>query len=112
METKQTLMEPLLESAEAYGRTSMDVIKLKVVDKSAAVTTSMVTYSLFTIIVSLVVFTLNIAIALWLGELMGKTYYGFLVIAACYALAGVILLLIQPFIKSRVSNAVIRQLLN
>ncbi|MBK8496848.1 MAG: hypothetical protein IPL50_19040 [Chitinophagaceae bacterium] len=112
METKTTLMEPLLESAEAYSRTSIEIIKLKAVDKTAVVTTSLVTTSLFTIIVSFIMFTVNIAIALWLGELLGKTYYGFLVIAACYALAGIILLLIHPFIKSRVSNAVIRQLLD
>ncbi len=112
METNTNLMEPLLESAEAYGNTSMEIIKLKTLDKTAAVTTSLITGSLITIIVSFIVFTINIAIALWLGELLGKTYYGFLVIAACYALAGVILLLIHPFVKSRVSNAVIRQLLD
>lgn len=105
-------MEPLLESAEAYSNTSMEIIKLKTLDKTAAVTTSLITGSLLTVIVSFIVFTINIAIALWLGELLGKTYYGFLVIAACYALAGVILLLIHPFVKSRVSNAVIRQLLD
>lgn len=90
----------------------MEIIKLKTLDKTAAVTTSLITGSLLTVIVSFIVFTINIAIALWLGELLGKTYYGFLVIAACYALAGVILLLIHPFVKSRVSNAVIRQLLD
>jgi hypothetical protein len=112
METKTTLMEPLLENAEAYSRTSIEIIKLKAVDKTAAVTSSFVTTSLFTMIVSFIVFTVNIAIALWLGNLLGKTYYGFLVIAGCYALAAIILLFIHPFIKSRVSNAVIRQLLD
>jgi len=112
MENKTTLMEPLLESAEAYSRTGMELIKLKTLDKTAAVSTSLITTSLFTIIVSFIVFTVNIAIALWLGDLLGKIYYGFLVIAACYALAGIILLIIHPFVKSRVSNAVIRQLLN
>jgi hypothetical protein len=112
METKTNLLEPLLEKAEAYSTTSLELIKLKALDKTAGVASALISGSLFTIIVSIFVLTINIAIALWLGELLGKVYYGFLVVAACYALAAIILLVMHPLIKKSINNAIIKQLFN
>lgn len=112
MEPKTNILEPLLEKAEAYSKTSFELIKLKTLDKTADVSSTLFSRSLFVLIVSFFAFTLNIAIALWLGDLLGKTYYGFLIVASCYALAGIILLIIHPFIKARVNNAIIKQLFN
>ena len=112
METKTILIEPLLEKAEAYSKTSFEILKLKTLHKTADVTSTLVSRSLFTIVISFFAFTINIAIALWLGEVLGKMYYGFLVVASCYALVAIILLIIHPYIKTRANNAIIRQLFN
>ncbi|HMU09646.1 MAG TPA: hypothetical protein PKC54_06545 [Ferruginibacter sp.] len=112
METRTNLLEPLLEKAEAYSKTSFEVMKLKAVDKTADILSTLASRGLLTVIVCFFAFTLNIAVGLWLGELLGRAYYGFLIITCCYALAGVVLLLIHPFIKGRVNNAVIRRLFN
>ena len=112
MEIKVKLLEPLLEKAEAYGETSMELLKLKALDKTADITATLISRFLLSLVVLILVFTLNIAIAFWLGDMLGKVYYGFLVVAACYALAGIILLLIHPFIKTRVQNTLIRQMFN
>ncbi len=112
MESKIKLLEPLLEKAEAYGETSMELLKLKALDKTADITATLISRFLLSLVVLILVFTLNIAIAFWLGDMLGKVYYGFLVVAACYALAGIILLLIHPFIKTRVQNTLIRQMFN
>ena len=112
METKTNLLEPLMERAEAYSKTSFELIKLKTLDKTADVSATLASRSLFGLIVSFFAFTINIAIALWLGDLLGKAYYGFLIVAACYAVMGVVLLIMHPFIKARVNNAIIKQLFN
>ena len=112
MDTKSTILEPLLDRAEDYCKTSVEIIRLKTLDKTAALTSTLVSRSLFALFIGFFALLINIAIALWLGDLMGKVYYGFLVGAGCYALAGIILLIIHPFVKTRVHNAVIRELLN
>ena len=112
METKTNAIEPLLEKVEAYSKTSFELIKLKALDKTADVVSTAASRSLFTLVISFFAFTLNIAIALWLGDLLGKAYYGFLIVASCYALAAAVLLIIHPFIKSRANNAIIKQLFN
>jgi hypothetical protein len=112
METQTNLVEPLLEKAEAYSKTSFEILKLKALEKTADLASTLVSRYLLTIVIVFFAITINIAIALWLGELLGKVYYGFLVVASCYALAAIILLIIHPFIKRKVNNAIIKQLFN
>ena len=112
MDAKPNLIEPLLERAEQYGKTSFEILKLKALDKTADITSTVVSRLLLILVLSLFVITLNIALALWLGELLGKNYYGFLIVAGCHSIAAIILLLVHPFIKSRVSNVFINQILN
>jgi hypothetical protein len=112
METKTSLFDPLIEKAEIYSKTSFELIRLKALDKTADVSSTLISRSLLVLIISFFAFSLNIAIALWLGDMLGKAYYGFLIVASCYALAGITLLVIHPFIKARVNNAIIKQLFN
>ncbi len=112
MEVKSNLIEPLLEKAEAYGKTSFELLRLKALDKTADVASTLASRSLLTIVLSLFVLTINIGIALWLGDLLGKHYYGFFIVASCYGLVAIVLLIIHPFIKGRVNNAIIKQLFN
>ena len=110
METKTSLIEPLLEKVEAYGKTSFELLRLKALDKTADVSSTLLSRSLFVLVISFFAFTLNIAIALWLGDLLGKAYYGFLIVSGFYAIAGVILWITHPSLKARVNNTIIKKL--
>ena len=112
MEAKLNQVEPLLEKAGAYSKTSFEILKLKTLDKTAEVSSRLASRALFTLILSFFVFTISIAVALWLGEAMGKAYYGFLIVGACYGIAAVVMLALHPLIKKRVNNVLIRQLFN
>ena len=112
MEAKANLIEPLLERAEQYSKTSFELLKLKSLDKTADVTSTLISRLLLIIVLSLFALTLNIGIALWLGDLLGKNYYGFLVVASFYGLIGIILFFTHPLIKARVNNSIITQMLN
>ena len=111
METQTSVIEPLLERAEQYSKTSLELLKLKSVDKTADVSSMLISRLLIVIVLSFFVLTLSVAAALWLGELLGKSYYGFIAVASFYGLIGIILFFIYPFIKTRVNNSIISQLL-
>lgn len=106
------LLEPLFERAEQYGKTSLELIKLKSLYKTADFTSTLISRLLFTLVFSVFIMTLSVAVALWLGDILGKNYYGFLLITAFYGLTGIILLLAHRFIKTKVNNTFITQLLN
>ena len=110
MET--SLVEPLIERAEQFGKTTFELIKLKSLDKAADVTSSLISRLLLTVVLSAFTIILSIAIALWLGALLGKNYYGFFIVASFYGIAGIILFFIHPVIKTRANNAIIKQMLN
>lgn len=112
MEGKTSLIEPLLERVQEYSKTSFELLKLKSLDKTADVASTLISRSLLTVVLSLFALTLNIALSLWLGDVLGKNYYGFLVVASFYGLAGVVLFFIHPVIKARVSNSIITQIRN
>ena len=112
MEIKTTLIDPLIEKAEAYGKTSFELLKFKFLDKTAMVSAALFSRLLSGILLSFFAFLLNIAIALWLGELLGKNYYGFLIVAAFYGLCGMIILFFQPLIRKRINISIIKLLFN
>jgi hypothetical protein len=112
MEAKTNLLEPLFERAEEFSKTSLELIKLKSIDKTAAVTSTLISRLYLIVALSLFALTLNIAVALWLGDLLGKDYYGFLIVASFYGLIGIVLFSVHPLIKKRINNSIISQLLN
>lgn len=112
MEAKEILIEPLLERAQEYYKTSFELLKLQSLDKTADAASSLASRLLLTTVLTIFVLTLNIGIALWIGELLGKNYYGFFLVASFYGLIGIIFYFTHPFIKRRINNSIISQLLN
>ena len=113
MEDKMQFVEPLLLKAEAYSKTSYELIKLKAVDKTSDVLSSGVSRGMTVLVLSIFTVMVNIAVALWLGDILGKAYYGFFSVAGFYAICGLILYFyMHNWIKQRISNSIISQMLN
>lgn len=107
-----TPIQELFESAGEYGKTTMELLKLKAIDKSANVISSLAAKAVLILIVAMFLLTGSIALALWLGELLGKTYYGFLVIAGFFGSIAILLLVFRnQWIKKPVSNSIVRKIL-
>jgi fatty acid desaturase len=63
------------------------------------------------LIVSFMLF-LNLGIALWLGDILGKPFYGFFAVAAFYILAGIVIhFFMHKWIKKLVGNYFIKRVL-
>lgn len=114
MEEKYKYIGSLLDSAETYGKTTAELIKLKTVDKVADGTSSLVAWTAVVIALVLFFITLNFGLAYLIGDLLGqKTYIGFFIVAAFYGLAGLILYIFKDkWIKKPLNNSMINQMLN
>lgn len=111
MPPKPNPFEPLFDRAVDYGTTSFEIIKLRTVDRTADISASIISRMFLLLTFSLFALSLNIALSFWLGDLLGKVYIGFLIVAGFYALMSLVLLLLHPAIKSRIYDALIRQML-
>jgi Flp pilus assembly protein TadB len=110
MEEQTNLIESLLGQVKDYINTSLELIKLKALDKVSEVVASILS-SLTAFIFIFVCFLMaNIGIALWLGEILGKLSHGFFIVAAFYGIIGVVLnFLMHRWLKKLLVNLFIKK---
>jgi hypothetical protein len=112
MENNATPIGTLFEKAEAYSKTTIELFKLNAIDKSADVVSSLVSRLAVFMVVALLSIVMSIGIALWLGELLGKSYYGFFAVSGAYIILALMLRAFRrEWIKKPVSNSIISQML-
>ena len=112
MESTATPLGTLFKRAEEYGETTVELIKLHAIDKSADVVSSLVSRLAVFMVVALLIFIISIGFALWTGELLGKSYYGFFMVGAFYAILALLLYGFRhPWLKKPVSDSIISKLL-
>ena len=112
MEVNDDPLNNLLANAGEFHKTNLELVKLKAIDKTADVVSTLVSRAFLLITVSIVLMTLTITASLWLGELLGKSYYGFLLVSIVYSIVALMLVAAHPGIKGRISNSIIKQILN
>jgi hypothetical protein len=113
MENTFDCIEPLFEKIKDYGKTSLELFKLKTISSAIKIVTTFVFQGVIVIIVSLFLIFASIGLALWLGDLFGKLYLGFFCVATFYiVLAGVIFSFFKNIIKRKLSNYIISKVLN
>lgn len=112
MEENTTFFGVLLEKIESYSKTTIDLIKLKAVDKLAKIVSNIVFGVLLSLFAFFFLIILNLAIAFWLGDLLGKVYLGFFVVAGFYVLLIIILVVFKnKIIKAPVTNTIVSKFL-
>jgi len=113
MEDNAKLIESLLERAAEYGKTSFELAKLKALDKTSDVVSTLIPHSFVLILVASFMLFFNLGLSIWLGEILGQTFYGFLVVAGFYGLAGLILhFFFHKRLKNHIRNYIIKQVFN
>jgi cytochrome c biogenesis protein CcdA len=113
MEAKIALTKPLFNSAEVYGKTKSELLKIKPANKPVSVVSGFAPRGMVFFFTAMFIFTFNIALALWLGELLGKAYYGFFLVATLYAIiCGILHFLMHDWMRNHFGNSIVTQLLD
>jgi hypothetical protein len=112
METPSSIIETLMERAELYGKTSYELSKLKSLEATTIIASTLLSRLGFIVMISLFALFLNIGIALLLGEALGRFYYGFFIVAVFYLIAGIVFyFFLYKWIKKPLSNLIITEVL-
>lgn len=86
-----TLIESLFSQSKDYVDNRLQLYKLKMIDKTSSVASSVISGIALFIVFFIFFIVFNIGIALLIGDLVGKSYLGFLIWAAFYAIVGLVL---------------------
>lgn len=113
MENKPSNVEELFYKLKDYGDTRLDLFKLKSINKASGILSSLITSVILLVLLALVVLCITIGAALLIGVLLGKTYYGFFIIAGVYIIVGLVLFSSRDkMLKTPVSNRLIKELID
>jgi len=91
MNDQPNLVESLIGNSTDYVETRLNLFKLKMVDKSSDIASSVISFVPLIFIFLLVFILVNIGIALLIGDLLGKAYWGFLILSAIYIITALVL---------------------
>ncbi len=112
MSDQRNVVESLIGNTTEYVETRVNLLKLKLVDKTSNVASTILTMLPRAIIFLLVFFLLNIGIALLIGDLVGKAYLGFLILTGFYLITGLVLYAGRnKFFKAPIANMIISKIL-
>ena len=112
MENNENHIESLAKRLEDYGKTNIELLKLKSIDKLSIAFSKLLSHLFLAVIFSFFLVFLSIGIALCLGECLGKTYYGFLIVSAFYAFVAILISLLQTNLKRKLKDSIISHFLN
>ena len=88
MDGHTELLESLFEKTVDYGKTSLRLMKLRTLSKTSDIVSSLLSYLVVLVFALSFMLFLSWGLAIWIGEILGKSWYGFFVVAAFYGLAG------------------------
>ena len=113
MEQNTTTIEKLIERAEIYSKTTLELLKYDVVYKSADIFSNLAVKLSITLVVVIFLLFINIGLAIILGEYLGEVYYGFIIVGLAYLFIAIALYIFKDeWIKDPVSHFIIDKMKN
>lgn len=110
MQEKTNVFQDLLAGAEDYARTTLELLRLKTIDRMSDAFSSILSRFVAFVFFFMFFLTASIGLCLWLGEILGKAWAGFMVVAGFYGVVAFILsFILHKWFKKRIGDIIIRQ---
>lgn len=112
MEDTTQQFDSLWKRAIEFGKTNVELIKLKLFDRAVDIISSLIPPTIVFVLVASFLLFLSLGLAIWLGEILGSAYLGFILVAAFYGIMAIIVhFFMHTQIKKIVSDYIIKQVL-
>jgi hypothetical protein len=112
MEEQRSDIDNLLSDAGDYIETRTTLWKLKAIESLSDVSGELISGLGMIVVSSFVIIIFSIGFALLIGDLIGKSYYGFFIVGGLYAIIALLLFARRErWLKEPFSNMLIRKIL-
>lgn len=106
-------IEELSVHVKKYVDNRIEYTKLNIAEKVSEIAGNLLSGALLTILLFLFILFSGISLAFYLGELVGKIYWGFLIVASIYLAIGFIVWLFKkPLLQIPIMNSILNQIFN
>ena len=104
-------IKTLIDQSKDYLETKIELTKLKTIDKSADIISSMLVTIFMLFIFFLLVLFVSTAVALLLGKMLGAYHYGFFIVGGFYAILMLVIYAMRDkWIKTPIINGLIHKM--
>lgn len=112
MESNTEMIESLFEKTVDYGKTSFQLLKLKTLSKTSDITSTYLSRLVVLIFAFSFMLFMSLGLAIWIGEILGKSFYGFFVVGVFYGLIGIFIhFFLHKWLKKILDDYIIEQVL-
>lgn len=113
VEDNPTGLEELFTKLKDYAETRVDLVKLIAINKVSGFLSTVISMIILLMIFFTTILCISLGLAIWIGQLLGATYYGFFIIAGLYLIIGLVLYANRGnILKSPVSNRLIKEMMD
>lgn len=109
MKEKIAIVETLIDNAEGYAKTVIELYKLKTIKKTSSLIALIISSIILFLFVILLLIILSIGVSVYLGELFGRMHLGFMAVTGFYAVIVIGLLIAR---KSLLINNFTNMMIN
>lgn len=112
MSSFETNKDLLFAKVENYVKTTLDLYKLKLVDKTADTVSALLSGLSIAFVLAMFTLFINIGISLYIGKLLHDYYIGFIIVSGFYLILALVLIFFnKSLVKVPVSNLIIDKML-
>ncbi len=112
MSESASSIKTFIEKSQDYLETKIEITKLKTVEKSSDALSSIVVMIVLILLALPCILFISIALALYLGSLIGSAPTGFFIMGGFYGIVFLIIYLLRDkWIKTPVANLLIQKML-
>lgn len=110
MEEPKKIVEQLFEKTEGYLKTTFEIYRLKLIQKSADVISLLMAKIAVGLLFSIFFVIFNIGCALWIGHFLNRDYAGYFIVSGIYLLGALIIFRFRKkWIIDPLKNSIIKQ---
>lgn len=100
----------IIDKIKEYVKVRKELTILNIADKTSQLFANLVTDSIVVIFITLAFLFGSLGLSLYLSEIIGNSYSGFLIVAGLYLLIGVIIYAVKDkYLEKRIINGVIKK---
>jgi len=113
MENDPTAVEELFYKLKDYGETTVDLYKLKAINKVSGFTSNLIVLIVLIVLLFLILICISAGFALLIGVWLGQAFWGFFIMGVLYLIAGLILFANRrKILKEPISNKLLKELID
>jgi hypothetical protein len=113
MENDPTAVEELFYKLKDYGETTVDLLKLKAINKVSGFTSTLIVSVILIVLLFLILICISAGFALLIGVWLGSAYWGFFIMGILYIIIGLVLYASRKkILKEPIANKLIKELID